>query len=523
MTEPDLLARRRRCPTWVPARPTPPIALAGDPAPASARAGAAPAAVAVPDVVLDRLRAVCASVTVDAGGARRGQPRLVAARHDLGARGRGRRPGRRRRAARRPVDEVAGHPAHLQRGARSRSPRRPGAAACADRRCRSSAASSSTCATSPGSSPSTTSRSSVDVAPGTFGDHFEHELRTELRPDLRPLAPVGDAVDRRRLAGLPRCRPALDPLRQDRGHGRRTRRRPGRRHVIHTGGNPRQSSGPDLNQLFVGSEGTLGIITGARLRVHPAPTHERRLAVGVRLVRRRVSRPVVASCAAAPRPPCCGCTTPSKPIATTRPASWRCCSCSTRASRRWSTPPSRSSRRSARRPCLSMSNWSSSWIDHRNDVSRSKRLISGGFVVDTMEITGPWSALPAIYADGVAAIKAGARDAGGLGPPEPRLPRRGLPLLHVRGQARSRRQGRLLPGGVGRRDPEPCSATAARSAITTASASTGPGSWPRPSGAAHGTLGAIKAALDPNGILNPGKLGLASPFGPNPFAETTWP
>ena len=49
---------------------------------------------------------------------------------------------------------------------------------------------------------------------------------------------------------------------------------------ISTGGAPRAAVGPDLNQLFVGSEGTLGIITGARLRLHPAPTHERRAAYG---------------------------------------------------------------------------------------------------------------------------------------------------------------------------------------------------------------------------------------------------
>jgi len=51
--------------------------------------------------------------------------------------------------------------------------------------------------------------------------------------------------------------------------------------VVRTGGRgPRAATGPDLTQLFVGSEGTLGVITAGRFRVHPVPADEVRRGVG---------------------------------------------------------------------------------------------------------------------------------------------------------------------------------------------------------------------------------------------------
>src|SRR5258708_39581205 len=44
------------------------------------------------------------------------------------------------------------------------------------------------------------------------------------------------------------------------------------------------------------------------------------------------------------------------------------------------------------------------WVEKRNDVAALEALISKGFVVDTMEISGRWADLPRIYDETVAAI-----------------------------------------------------------------------------------------------------------------------
>ncbi|MEM3562533.1 MAG: FAD-binding oxidoreductase [Candidatus Jordarchaeaceae archaeon] len=45
--------------------------------------------------------------------------------------------------------------------------------------------------------------------------------------------------------------------------------------IIRTKVTPRTSTGPNLNQLFLGSEGTLGVITEVTLRLHPLPEERR--------------------------------------------------------------------------------------------------------------------------------------------------------------------------------------------------------------------------------------------------------
>src|SRR5262249_49396315 len=118
----------------------------------------------------------------------------------------------------------------------------------------------------------------VDVRAGTFGDVFEEELRAEHGvtcghwPQSMALSTVGGWVACRgagqlstRYGKIEDIVEGLDVVLADGT-------------LVHTGGAPRAAVGPDLTQLFLGSEGTLGIVVGARLRAHPLPRSEVRAA-----------------------------------------------------------------------------------------------------------------------------------------------------------------------------------------------------------------------------------------------------
>ena len=157
------------------------------------------------------------------------------------------------------------------------------------------------------------------------------------------------------------------------------------------------------------------------------------------------------------------------------------------------------------------------WMEHRNDVSALEALISKGFVVDTMEISGLWAALPRIYDETIAALKgvsgtlaASAHqshsypDGGCLyftfaGKVEPDDKDRFYRAIWDAGQRAVLANGGALSHhhGVGLN----------RSRFVQEAL-----------GPAFGVLASLKSSLDPNGILNPGKLGLADPFG-----EVRWP
>ncbi len=245
----------------------------------------------------------------------------------------------------------------------------------------------------------------VNVLPGTFGDVFEDDLRDQHGvtcghwPQSMALSTVGGWLACRgagqlstRYGKIEDIVTGLDVVLADGT-------------LISTGGAPRAAVGPDLTQLFVGSEGTLGIIVGARLRLHPLPPAEIRAAYaftsftdGLDAMRRIVQR---------------GAT----------PAVLRLYD-AVEGDRNFKTGDAivllaldegdadvvEATRRIIDEECEGVPALDvglvEQWMGHRNDVSALEALISRGFVVDTMEVAASWRALPAVYEQATAAILA---------------------------------------------------------------------------------------------------------------------
>jgi alkyldihydroxyacetonephosphate synthase len=157
------------------------------------------------------------------------------------------------------------------------------------------------------------------------------------------------------------------------------------------------------------------------------------------------------------------------------------------------------------------------WLEHRNDVAALEALVSKDFVVDTMEITGRWADLDAIYTSTLDAI--GAVD--------------GTMAVSAH-QSHAYTDGACLYFTFAGRPDAGAKDEYYRAVwdAGTRSVLAGGGSLSHHHGVglnrsrfmasalgdAFGTLVDLKDALDPKGILNPGKLGLPSPFG-----EVSWP
>ncbi len=293
--------------------------------------------------------------------------------------------------------------------------------------------------------------------------------------------------------------------------------------IVHTEGKgPRAATGPNLTQLFVGSEGTLGVITEARLRIHPLPAAQERRAFGF---------PSFASGLEACR----------------------------RILRRGATPAvlrlydQTESERNFDRPDTNVlivldeadleivtatmavvdaectaeagaevldTSLVERWLGHRNDVSALAPLWRAGIVVDTAEVSGPWAALPGLFDEVVGALQ----EIEGT-------------LAASAHQSHAYLDGACLYFTFGGRGPEGdgewreryyrrawdvvTDATLAHGAAISHHHGIGLNRsrfLPRALGTGFAVLQGLKSTFDPNGVLNPGKFGLDSPFGPPPWS-----
>lgn len=358
----------------------------------------------------------------------------------------------------------------------------------------------------------------VEVRAGTFGDRFEEELRHDHGltlghwPQSMALSTVGGWVACR---GAGQYSTRYGKI-EDMVAGLEVALADGR--LIRTGGSaPRAATGPDLNQTFVGCEGTLGIITSARLRAHPVPPAERRavwgfgsFADGLEACRRILRRGA----------------TPAVLRLYDRAES----------ARQFETADTAvlivvdegdailigAVMDVVEQECSTAARLDTAladrWLEHRNSIPSLESLVRAGIVAETVEISGSWRALPRIYeraVEGLAAVEG--------------------TIAASAHQSHAYTDGACLYFTFAGRPPEGTSAASeayyrrAFDAVTEATLGAGGaishhhgiglnrGRYMRAHlGGAFAVLEDLKGTLDRRGILNPGKLGLPSPFGEGP-------
>ncbi len=239
----------------------------------------------------------------------------------------------------------------------------------------------------------------VAVRPGTFGPDLEHELREHHGltvghyPQSFDLATVGGWVAARgagqystRYGKIEHIVAGLEVVLADGS-------------IVTTGGAPAAATGPDLTQLFVGSEGTLGVITKVWLRAWPTPAFEQRAAFtfddlsqgfdACRQILRRGATPAVLrlydaiESARGHGGDGQRCTLlvldEGDPVIVDATMRVVAESCAAHGAAQTGTAPV------------------DAWMEHRNDTSALQALTRKGFVVDTLEIAAPWSALNDVF------------------------------------------------------------------------------------------------------------------------------
>ena len=288
--------------------------------------------------------------------------------------------------------------------------------------------------------------------------------------------------------------------------------------IIHTGGSPAAAIGPDLNQVFVGSEGTLGVITRVWLRAHPVASAQRRAAFHLpslsdgfeacRQIMRRGATPAVLRLYDGPE--------------STRGRGGDGTTCALLVLDEGDELMIDATMRIVHEVGEAAGTRAddqlvADWLEHRNDTTALQALTKKGYVVDTMEIAAPWSALDRVYDATTAAIMA--------------VPNALAATCHL---SHSYLDGACLYFTFAARPPaDQIESTyvaiwdAGQRAVLEAGGNLSHhhgiglnrGRFVAEAlGPAFDVLVTLKRALDPNGVLNPGKMGLPSPFG-----APSWP
>ena len=357
----------------------------------------------------------------------------------------------------------------------------------------------------------------LNVHAGTFGNVLEDELRATYD---KTLGHWPQSIDLSTVGGWLACRGAGQFSNrygkiEDMVVGMDVVLADGRQ--IRTGGVPRQAVGPDLNQVFVGSEGTLGVITGARLRLHDAPAHTATAAWAfttfddaldfLRRVVRRGNPPAVLRLYDATEAERSHQTGDRHLVLVYDEGD----AVVVDAALRIVAEEAQAMQAEAMDASLV-----DHWMEKRNDVAALEALISRGFVVDTMEVTGLWADLPTIYRETVAAISAVPGTLAASAHQSHSYPEGGCLYFTFAGRVEPDERDRYYRAvwDAGQR-----TVLAHRGSLSHhhgvglnrarfVSEALGP---------AFAVLTDLKQTLDPIGVLNPGKLGLPSPFGPSGF------
>jgi alkyldihydroxyacetonephosphate synthase len=275
--------------------------------------------------------------------------------------------------------------------------------------------------------------------------------------------------------------------------------------VIEIGGHgPRQAVGPDLLALFVGSEGTLGVITKATLVARRRSKFEQRAAYGFatfeegleacRRVLQRDASPAVLRL--------------YDHAESTR--NFDVDTCALIVLDEGERDFVEATMSVVEQECAAAANLDvvlvSTWLEHRNDVSALAPLWEHGLVVDTLEVAGPWTSLEPMYHAVMAAL--GALE--------------GLLVASVH-QSHAYLDGACLYFTfAGRPDGDPSAFYRRAWDETTRAVLSSGGALSHHHGvgrnrarfvrealgSSYGVLAAMKQVLDPQNILNPGALGI---------------